>query len=142
MDPKQQISQLDPKVKEAYDRVMNASVTPPASTSPQPNNPTPSVTTPVVPSTVVQTPSAQPVNPAAHTVPSTPTIVAGMPQPSTVRREPEKIHIGSVPNTTAAKKKTSNGISPIIYIIGGFIFLVVYTIFWLKFFNVPVPFLP
>lgn len=39
----------------------------------------------------------------------------------------------------APKKKAA--VSPVILIFGGIVFLLAYTIFWLKFFNVPIPFI-
>jgi hypothetical protein len=55
-------------------------------------------------------------------------------------REPEKVHIGGTTGFVA--KKQSSGVSPVLYVLGGIIFLVAYTIFWLKFFKISVPFLP
>ena len=149
---------MDPKVKEAYDKVMTSPIPPPSSGT-QPSSPKPAVPSPTTPSSTAApvTPSSpspvnpvQPISPAQPSAttatlpqqtPPTPTIVAATPQPNPIRREPEKIHIGGTPHGAAVQKKSS-GISPVIYIICAILFLAVYTVFWLKFFNVPIPFLP
>ncbi len=140
MDSKNQLSQLDPKIKEAYDRVMNTTVhhnpTAPDNTNatvPNEHNPTTPPSTPPIAKL-----SPTPVQPAAASLTPTPQPVVTN---NSLRREPEKIHIGGVPHGGTMQKKKS-AVSPIVYIICGLIFLVIYIIFWLKFFNVPVPFLP
>lgn len=130
MDTNQQFSKLDPKIKEAYDRVMSTPVSTP---QPLPTD-QPLQSTPSFNQNVASTPSSAPVQP-------TPTIVPGVSPTLSSRREPETVHIGSTPHANVGKNKNSSG-SLIIYIIGGIVFLIVYTVFWLKFFNVPIPFLP
>ena len=111
--------QLDPKIKEAYDKVMNTAIAaaPPADSQPPPPQP-----------------STQP--------PPQPTITQVMPTVTPPRREPATIHIGGVPASHASTTEKKSKILPVLYITGGIIFLLVYTIFWLKFFNIPTPFLP
>jgi len=83
MDP-QKLSQLDPKLRAAYERVMG---------------------TPVATSQAPQLQS-QPIAPP--------------PQP------------------VAAGKK--NGIMPVLFVLVGIVFIVIYTLFWTKIFNVKLPF--
>lgn len=148
MDPKQN-AQLDPKLKEAYDRVMGTATPPtsPVTSTPQPVDPvvatpaTPSpVTTPTVPSPVpvVTAPSVQPT-PATSPLPVTPVV---MPHST------ETVRIGGdtpieVQHTTTGvvAKEKKKGISPTILILGAIVFLAVYALFWIKFLNVPIPFL-
>jgi len=131
-DPNQQLSNLDPKLKEAYDRVMGTPVTTPAGSPPNLSG------SPASPSPTINPTPVQPVSPNPVTVgPTLP--------PVGVRREPEKIQIGGNSGTqthgyVAPKKK--NGLPTVLLVFGGIIFLIVYTIFWLKFFQIPVPYLP
>lgn len=55
--------------------------------------------------------------------------------------ETVKIGMGGSPVATAVKSK-GKGISPMILIFGAFAFLVVYAVFWVKFFGFSLPFLP
>lgn len=101
---------MDPKLKEAYDRVMATAVPPPSQPiPPQPQTPPPPVT-PIH--------ATMPI--ATHPQAASATIVGAMP------------------------KKRAKGVNifPILFAVGGIVFFVVYTIFWLKFFNLSVPFLP
>jgi hypothetical protein len=105
--------QLDPKLKEAYDRVMGTVVNPPTpQQSPAHQEPIP--TTPVMP--------AAPVHAAIH-------------------HEETKIEVQS-PTTSPVKLPKKKGkISPLIIILGLIVFLAVYAIVWIKFFNINVPYL-
>lgn len=141
MDPKQQLSQIDPKVKEVYERVMNTTLpTPPPPVHlppPPPQSPLPGSTT-TEPNASV--PFSVPVSTPNEIKPQ-PQIVSSFSQNLTTHKVPEKIHIGGTPNGIPTPNKKS-GFPRILYILCGIIFLVVYTVFWLKFFNIPVPFLP
>jgi hypothetical protein len=153
MDPKQHAAQLDPKMKEAYDKVMNTVI----AASPTPTTTPPTPGTSPIQGTATQKPTnppmTPPITPSSVPPPITTTVSVSRPvtQPTitqvtspvspTAHREPEKVHIGGAP-TGFTTKKQSAGISPVFYVIGAIIFLVVYTIFWLKFFQIPVPFLP
>lgn len=137
MDPKQ----LDPKLKEAYDRVMGTSFTPPAATP----TPTQSASTPapvaepapIVPAAepmATQTPvTPQPVTPVELTSEPVPF------QPTTSVESKMPIN-GFVAADANTQKK--HGVSPVIIILGVIVFLVVYALFWVKFFGVSLPFLP
>lgn len=169
MDPKQN-AQLDPKLQEAYNRVMGTptppiatptGVTPPPVTpmpqpadalasTPQPTTspatlPTPELTKPpAVLST--PTPSVNPsVTPASTLASPTPPLAS---TPVVVPHSVETVRVGgntpaatnTQANGTVAKEK-KNGISPVIIVVGAIVFLLVYTLFWVKFLNVPLPFL-
>jgi hypothetical protein len=147
MDPNKNLPGLDPKLKEAYERVMATSLpanqtpaaTPPSPVQPQPEpvtpqSSTPPVTAPVTPSTP-HIPQPTPEEPAPHAI-------APHPMPMTTAG-PKQASSGStfVANTGTATPGKSK-ISPVILITAGAIFFVVYTLFWLRFFNVALPFLP
>ncbi len=112
MDPKT-LPTLDPKLQEAYERVMGTSVTPAAPvpvstpvTTPQP----PPTTQPIA---AAPLPPVPPLTPTHH---ASITFVAGNAEPS----------------------KTKN--SPVIFIFAGLVFFVVYVLFWMKFFSFKLPF--
>lgn len=147
MDPKQhQLSKLDPKLKEAYERVMSG--TPPPADGAAAS--VPDLTAKHVEPAAVQPPSPQPsttqsetisepvTKPQATTTPITQTIAT--PIKTTA---PQKIHLGyqSKPQKIASQKKKVSIPAPI-YVIGGVVFFILYTLFWVKVFNIPLPFLP
>lgn len=110
-----QISGLDPKLKEIYERVMNTSIssaqltqaaTPPVQPTPQP--------------VVAQ-------QPVAHS--------------QAVPQAPESAFISSLSNV-ATDTQASHGISPILIALFAIAFLAVYTLIWVKLFHLQVPFLP
>lgn len=192
MDPKQQLSTLDPKLKEAYERVMGTSAKPttqpqnpiattapslsPSPTSvPMPNLnnsnssgpfPTPSINTvnqsvppaspqPMSPSlgpsgSIAQPPqmlqTPQPMSSPAPTIinPGSPA-----PQPTT---GPVKVQfntqIGQPAQAQSPKsgmglqnQKKKGSVSPVLIVVAGIVFLIAYAIFWMKVFNIPIPFL-
>ena len=178
MDPKQPANQLDPKLKEAYERVMGtmpAASTPqqPVNTPPaQPMNPSmqspikatapnvmptmpheiPStalpVTHPVNPQSMM-TPPVQPIN--SLPVKTEPMVQSPLPQPAAQPMGPmhatvplstqNPVHAptAQIHGFVAPKKKS--GISPILLIAGGIVFVIAYTLIWVKIFNVHIPFL-
>jgi len=95
MDP-QKLAQLDPKIREQYERVMG---------------------------TAIPQASAQPAQPLGTTTP---------PQPQTNFAAPPVMPM----------KKKGSSIMPVLFAIVGIIFLIIYTLFWTKIFNVKLPFLP
>lgn len=129
------VSQLDPKLKEAYDRVMGTVVTPPAKTNeamPAPSAPsapaaspipTPASTTPVIhaaePIPAPAQAHAAPVSTSIHQVVSSPT---------------------STPKAAVSTQKKS-GSKAFIFLLGGIVFFVVYAIVWIKMFSLKVPLL-
>lgn len=106
------VTKLDPKLQEAYKNVMSQPTT------------------------------AQPVPAAAPA--ATPPPAATSPQPvTTPAPTAQKVSYpinGSSPIVGGAKKKS--GVSPVLLVVVGLIFFVVYTLFWAKFLNVSLPFLP
>lgn len=151
MDPhQQQLNQLDPKLKEAYERVMGIGKIPPSPpanppVSPQSplgqgaadtsaervRTPLPISPIPIPPVTPASTPPNQ--TPATGWTSPVPPPAAAMPPVM-----PGKNAFGE--HGFVAKKKST--VSPVIIVLGVIVFLTVYTIFWIKFFNIKVPFLP
>src|SRR5260221_14053596 len=156
MDQKQ-AGNLDPKLQEAYNKVMGI----PASGDPaQTTVTTPNVTvsatqvpaTPITPPIMSSTPTTpapvvmpEPIIPANPTPPS--------PQPSvqtvqaTIPVGRATVHVGATvtPEThgfVAKGKKSGMKISPVILILGGVVFFLVYALIWVKVFNLQLPFLP
>jgi hypothetical protein len=129
MDP-QKLSQLDPKLREAYQRVMGTTIPEPAAPNqapaPAPLQPTPPVAQP------------QPVtNPQAAPEPA-------IPQQPTSNFVQMNSTVAAIPadqaqSGTVLKKKS--GLMPVLFIIAGLIFVGIYTLFWVKIFNLQVPFL-
>lgn len=108
---------LDPKLKEAYDRVMGGNFTP---STPTPPNPIPKIET--VPTSPVTNPL--PPIPLANPISvNTPPLSAMSPSTTVSNEQP----------TTSTKKKS--GLSPIIFLIVGLIFFVIYAAVWGKVFN-------
>lgn len=182
MDPKQQISQMDPKLREMYDRVMAVNVPPvwQAADAPQTNTPgtqpnsnpretpapaSPSTQDTTTPQMPTQTPGQPEPTPMPESIPSptpapeTPapnanvnvndtsmqstiplgTVSAQNPQTQAVV-SPQKISTAFI--ATAQKPKSGNKIMPILIAFLAIIFFAAYTIFWAKFFKLPIPYLP
>jgi len=135
MDP-QKLSQLDPKLREAYLRVMGTEVPAPQTAPP--------VQTPVsVPQFQAQqepipapTPVSQPIQGMNSEIP--------VPQTSM----PDDLRMTSPvapapafrPQPVALEKKS--GMIPVFFVIVGAVFIVIYALFWTKVFNLKLPFLP
>lgn len=122
MDPKT-LPTLDPKLKEAYERVMGSSVTPPPPVQPQP---------------VPAAPQPPPPAPAKSDVASATSDVA-LAGGSSVHHTTTSFVAGNVAGNVEAAGKPK--ISPLVLVFAGVIFLLVYTLFWMRFFNLPLPFL-
>ncbi len=167
MDP--QLAKLDPKLQETFNRVMNTPVPPPsvkplvqtppsgmptvaAPASPdgsQGGPPSAATPPPIVPPTPVQ---PQPEMPAEQTpnvnpAETNPTDETTQPEPQS---EPQKVVV--VPQQTAqidsansqvfSSKKKAGKVSPVIVVLGMTVFFLVYTLIWVKVFNIKLPFLP
>jgi uncharacterized membrane protein len=152
-----QLSNLDPKLKEAYERIMGTAVAPQTQT----------------PAAVVQ-PKTAPEQPAAqsfaqpviqHSVPpiqqqpqhpqpiQTPPVIAepAVSQPSTAFAAPsmtnsplfdtdaanDQIHAYVASEVAGAKQSLK--LIQVMYLVGGLVFFVVYAFFWMKFFNLALP---
>lgn len=122
MDIKQ-FSQLDPKLKETYERVMGTGINP--STKPQGAASAPQRMS--QPQTFVPKPF-QPIQQMTQQQPFKP--IQPQPGAQPIQR----------PQTQNLKKK--NKIIPILAGLGGIIFIVGYTFFWIKIFKLKIPFLP
>ena len=140
MDP-QKISQLDPKLREAYQRVMGASVPKPQAAPAAPPQPTPtSINKPPQPAS-----QAQPaINPQPQTTPNPQSASQNSPPPATnfEQMHSEVSSPTTSPNftspqpqaeTVSLKKKSS--LMPILIGIIFLVFIAVYALFWTKFFN-------
>lgn len=121
MDAKQQFGQLDPKLKEVYERVMGTSVSSGPKVSP------PAVTKPAV---------SEPVQMQQHTVPIS--------QPESPKIQMPQAPIAPQPQTQtqAVSIKPHGHISPVVWILGGFTFVIIYALAWIKIFNLKLPFTP
>lgn len=117
MDPKS-LSSLDPKLKETYERVMGTSVPQQAPTAPATPVVEPENNVPVTPAPPISEPAEQPVQ--ANT---SPFMASSMGQP--------------LPNPAEMQQQAASPMLKIAYIVGGIIFFIVYTIFWIKIFNLP-----
>lgn len=118
MDPKKP-ADLDPKLKEIYDRVMGTNVPQQASSLPQP------------PPVVSNEPPTPPPIDATGAVTSI--------HPEEIKQEVVKIDSPSQENKTTKQNKSQ--VLPVFFVIGGIIFFIFYAIFWFKYFNVSIPFL-
>lgn len=126
MDPKK-TAQLDPKLKEAYDRVMGTVTS--QVPSPQVAKPPP----PPASEPLSQNPSMPPAPPPSSL------------QPKRADSPPVKVGttfvaIPNKNNPPAGGSKTS--VFGVLLIILILIFILGYAFFWIKFFNVSLPFLP
>lgn len=164
MDPK--LSGLDPKLKEAYDRVMNGPTASPAAqstTPPQPivnsvpnfqnpmqNQPiaTPNNPMPQPPiNTVQNNPLPQaPINysnPAVHaTPPADPMNPSFNPNPAINSTIAFNANNDTKNQGTSAVKKSHNATLPVIIVVLIAILMVVYAFVWTVVFNVQLPFIP
>jgi len=170
MDP-QKLSQLDPKLREAYQRVMGTTIpepqAPPVQTQAPPpvgeftapatdSIPTPQVQQPVMPTGSDNFPTPEP----QVTPPSSGFINAPQPVPTpnpAIQTNPASNFVQmnsevtapafnspnfSAPAPQVATFKKKNGLTPVLFGILGLIFIVIYTFFWTKIFNFKLPFLP
>ncbi len=184
MDPKI-LANLDPKLRETYERVMGTPSPAPSTESanmasssvlddiPSPvkmsstitDTPTPSPslvfndTVSMPPVSPLDTPVVLPIQPPqsssveTHNSPlslgtsSPQTIKLDSPTPATSTTAPliepiplTPLSIKTQP-TQADKVPRSSGIVPILFVVAGLVFFALYTLFWIKFFNISIPFL-
>lgn len=150
---------LDPKMKAIYDQVMGTVVAPPSIpapatatsiASPSPvsantqvigtNAPTPAV----APRPTLVTEQTQQLGPAIQMDKG----LYGTLNNSTSEVKPSATinkvtnYTAVAPNQTTDAKKGKSPFLPILLTLSGLIFFVVYTVFWIKFFNLSIPFLP
>jgi outer membrane biosynthesis protein TonB len=146
MDPKAgQI--LDPKLKEAYDRVMGASIPQAAPPAPPPVT----HTTAATPLPHMEPP--KPVvdaHPLINPLPKEEHAAASSASPQSATASPTAPAPGAQPHGTmsfsaayvAPHGEKKAPISGTLLIIAGMLFLAVYTLFWMKWFGMAIPFLP
>lgn len=122
MDPKN-ASTLDPNLKEVYERVMGTRTTPQAPITPPPPQqsipPTPAMTVPQATSFVQKPPM----------LPNPP------PQVKT-----ETVSFQAQPFKAPEDEKNKSSMIPVVIFVGAILILGIYTFFWLRFFNINLPF--
>lgn len=151
MDPAA-LSNLDPKLRETYERVMGttgSAATPP---SPLPDGTTSATAaTEPAPATTQDssTPAAAadsaapqpPVSPDTLSTPAVDPIIANTATPD----QPQTVTIDQpLPNPAASNVITPphshGGLLKVFYVLGGAVFFVIYILFWMKILNVSLPF--
>ena len=145
MDPKSS-TPLDPKLQDAYNKVMGTQVPPatpsettPLATPPQTTPDTPMPTSPAMPADM--TPPAMPSTPLpTPTEPSAPVNASPM-ETVSVGNTPTISYDNVTPTQGFSADKKKMKISPVILIIGGIVFLIVYSLVWIKVFNLQVPYI-
>jgi hypothetical protein len=147
MDP-QKLSQLDPKLRDVYQRIMGTQVAKPQANSVPPQPKTSPFRAPTF------TPPIQQSQPQPQTAPAKPPISAQpapvfaqmnsqMPTPALTTAVP-----GIMPPAPQAQvqsmpaEKKGGSMKFTLFSIIFLVFLVVYTLFWVKIFNLKLPFLP
>ena len=130
MDPK--LSGLDPKLREAYERVMNGPSPAPSGTNVPPSNPL--APPPVTPPITTQTPEPEAVPaPAPVSPPPAPAPAAS----SFAFNANYQTNQG-----TTTVKKAGGKMSSVLIILGLVVLLVAYTFVWVYLFKLKIPFLP
>lgn len=125
MDPKA-ANNLDPKMKETYDRVMGTSTTP---------NAAPAAAAPMATTPAASTPTTPPAaNTPFGTAPSMPDNLQFQAAIQAAPAQPATTSVGvAVPNQTSSMVR-------ILYIVGSVVFFAAYTYLWIKIFNISLPF--
>lgn len=146
MDPNS-LSHLDPKLRETYERVMGASKPSPSapatpidgpsansspqlSSTPTPNDAAPLESNPKDPSTDAKLQS-EPLAPSSS-------VADPEPQPQTVNISQPIDNSHEITQTN--EHQGHQGLLKVFYILGTTVFFMVYVFFWLKIFNISLPF--
>lgn len=144
MNPKS-VKDLDPKLKEAYERIMGSNFTPkptqaqtnnPTSNQPQPEQKplessqatTPAQNTPIMQTTQVFTQNPQPTEPVQSSNEKEEE------KETKVKSDPTSLFTSS-PSITPATQKKSLNMLPLLFAIGAIIFFGAYVIIWAKVFG-------
>lgn len=157
MDPNS-LSNLDPKLRETYERVMGTTSQPtvpigqPADKAPDPasaSTPSQSATTPSP--TPNASPAVSPMSapspidaaPAVDNISTSATGTDGLSAP--VNDQPQNVTINQpLPNPAASviltKPHGHMGLIKVFYVLGATVFFVIYIFFWMKIFNIQLPF--
>jgi hypothetical protein len=139
MNPKT-VNDLDPKLKETYERVMGTSFSPSANPIPAPVMQRPIQTTVVEQPVAEQSPQAvvQPLPPLPQQPAANP-MQEMVPSPQ-MTKMPTTFQATAMPpanvlikNATTTKKK--NFLKPVLFTVGGIIFFIVYGVVWAKVFG-------
>ena len=150
MDPK--LSNLDPKLQEAYNRVMNGPAAPPPGQNPVGSSPMPAQAPQPNPQSQIQPQFQQP--PPAPAAPADFNTAVPQPPPTQQPYSPNTIPgINSTvafnasdnqknQGTTAVKRGRMHGLMPVLAGIAIVFLLIAYTFVWIILFNVQVPYLP
>lgn len=127
MDPKK-TQTLDPKLKEIYERVMGTP-TSPSTTAPQGalTAPPPLPQTQGVPSTPQQPLKSTPTEPLA--------------QREQNPEAPTQLYTATT-GGFVAKEKSGSSLTNILLVTTAIVFFTIYALFWLRYFNLSLPFLP
>lgn len=135
MNPKN-LNDLDPKLREAYEKVMGTNFSPQAAQPSQQPEPQPAANSPVM-----QTAPADEPTPAIQTIPTQPPApVNPAPSPLPTQNpfvqtpEPPPNVIAGAGNMPAAKGK-GHSFMTIIFLLGGSIFFAAYAVIWAKVFG-------
>jgi hypothetical protein len=140
MDPQTQTN-LDPKLKETYDRVMGTTTAPAGGQPPAaaPSTPPPAPQAAPVDANAGTTPpaAADASQNASSSIPQTPYTADNLSFQAAIQTPVNtQVPLGGV---VAPRQSTS--MLRILYIVGAVVFFVVYTFVWVKIFNLPLPFL-
>lgn len=144
MDP-QKLSQLDPKLRDAYQRVMGTPIPPPATPPIQEPPVQPEPSTPQSPVSEPQPaiPKPQPPTPQPAISPEPPVQASSFGQMNSEVAVPSSPNFSApMPQAQTMTVKKKNGMMPILIGIAGLFFVAIYTLFWAKIFNFKLPFLP
>ena len=141
MDPNT-LSSLDPKLRETYEKVMGAGAAPVAPEDPLPVAPA------AQPAPVAQLPPAEEAVPTVAPAAPSPELT-NMPvaDPQLAADQPKVVTITqSMPNPAPELQVTPptthghKGLIRIFYVLGTAVFFVIYIFFWMKIFNIQLPF--
>ena len=132
MDPNA-LSNLDPKLKETYEKVMGTNTASPAQSAPP---------TPVdgAPTPIQENPNSDGLSaPIQPPLPDNPAQSSESPQTVTINQP--------LPNPAAASSDIitkpqggHGGLIKVFYVLGATVFFVIYIFFWMKIFNISLPF--
>lgn len=128
-----QLSGLDPKLAETFNRVMSTPIPTPAPISTPIVIPAPIQPSATINPIPIQAQQIMPVQPAPG--PETEVTTTTQPQQAPVV-------INTTNSQVFSSKKKAGKVSPVILGLGGFVFLLVYTLIWVKVFGATIPFLP
>jgi hypothetical protein len=138
MDPQTQ-NNLDPKLKETYDRVMGTTTAPaggqPAAAPAAPSTPAAPPAAPVD-ANAGTPPAADATQNTGSSIPQTPYTADNLSFQAAIQTPVNNVPLGGM-----VAPRQSSSMLRILYIVGGVVFFVVYTFVWVKIFNLPLPFL-